>query len=56
MGRAFLGVLPGHEGMGLHIMKYRAGAMGGRCPLLPREPGGTQVVCAFPREHLKTSR
>lgn len=48
-------VLPGREGMGVHIMKYRAGAIGGTLSLRPREPSGTQVVCAFSREHLRTS-
>jgi PAS domain S-box-containing protein len=41
------------EGMGLHIMKYRAGAIGGTLSVLPREPRGTEVVCSFPRQHLR---
>ena len=52
--------LPGgpteRQGMGLHIMKYRAGAIGGALSILPREAGGTEVVCAFPREYLKRPR
>jgi len=42
----------GDDGMGLHIMKYRAGVIGGSLSLLPRAVRGTEVVCAFPREHL----
>jgi two-component system, LuxR family, sensor kinase FixL len=40
------------DGMGLHIMKYRAGVIGGSLSVLPRAAGGSEVVCAFPRDHL----
>ncbi len=44
------------DGMGLHIMKYRAGVIGGSLSVLPRAVGGSEVVCAFPREHLTHPR
>jgi len=43
-------------GMGLQIMKYRAGVIGGSLSVLPRAVGGSEVVCAFPREHLTHPR
>jgi PAS domain S-box-containing protein len=43
-------------GMGLHIMKYRAGAIGGVLSFQVRPTGGTEVSCAFPREHLHCPR
>jgi len=55
-GLGFPGGAAERQGMGLHIMKYRAGAIGGALSFLPREAGGTEVVCAFPREHLKNPR
>jgi PAS domain S-box-containing protein len=48
-----LGINAGkNPGMGLHIMKYRAGVIGGELLVLPRETGGTQVRCSFPSKHL----
>jgi signal transduction histidine kinase len=35
----------GQRGMGLPIMKYRAGVIGGRCVIEAMETGGTQVSC-----------
>jgi PAS domain S-box-containing protein len=35
-------------GLGLHIMQYRAGIMGGRCTVGPAEGGGTLVCCKVP--------
>ncbi|HEY5036362.1 MAG TPA: sensor histidine kinase, partial [Chthoniobacterales bacterium] len=37
------------KGMGLHIMKYRAGVIGAECAITPREPRGTCVRCILPR-------
>jgi len=36
------------HGMGLHIMSYRAGMIGGRLEVRPRTPLGTCVRCIFP--------
>lgn len=35
-------------GMGLHIMRYRAGAIGGSLRIATLETGGTEVVCTAP--------
>lgn len=35
------------RGMGLRIMKYRAGLIGGRLDIQVRPEGGTEVVCQF---------
>ena len=44
-----IGTLPaGHVGMGLHIMKYRAGMIGGALEVRRESPQGTSVVCVFP--------
>jgi len=34
------------QGMGLRLMRYRAGLIGGICTIGPAEAGGTRVVCA----------
>jgi PAS domain S-box-containing protein len=36
------------QGMGLHIMSYRAGMIGGRLEVRPYLPQGTCVTCMFP--------
>jgi PAS domain S-box-containing protein len=36
------------RGMGLHIMSYRAGMIGGRLDVRPNPPCGTCVTCMFP--------
>jgi PAS domain S-box-containing protein len=36
------------HGMGLHIMSYRAGMIGGRLQINPNTPRGTAVTCNFP--------
>ena len=38
------------DGMGLHIMDYRARSIGGTLRLAPRRRGGTQVFCCVPRQ------
>ena len=38
---------PNH-GMGLHIMSYRAGMIGGRLEIRQSPPHGTSVTCVFP--------
>ena len=37
-----------HDGMGLHIMHYRARAIDGSLSVTRRREGGTAVACAFP--------
>lgn len=39
--------LPGHPGMGLSIMQYRARTIGGELEVAPRPEGGTIVACTF---------
>ena len=36
------------QGMGLHIMSYRAGMIGGRLEVRPNLPRGTCITCMFP--------
>jgi signal transduction histidine kinase len=36
------------QGMGLHIMSYRAGVIGGRLEIKPNTSGGTAISCLFP--------
>jgi len=37
-----------HAGVGLHIMNYRAGMIGGNLEVLREQPRGTAVTCRFP--------
>ncbi len=37
----------GCSGMGLHVMRYRAGLIGGRLTIAPLREGGTEVSCRF---------
>src|ERR1700739_4200292 len=37
-----------NQGMGLHIMSYRAGMSGGRLEVRPNLPHGTCITCMFP--------
>ena len=39
------------QGMGLHIMNYRAGMIGGALEVRPDKPSGTVVSCFFPVKH-----
>jgi PAS domain S-box-containing protein len=41
-----------YSGMGLDIMRYRAGMIGGALEIAHAEGGGTQVTCCFPRDKL----
>jgi PAS domain S-box-containing protein len=36
------------KGLGLHIMRYRANALGGNLEIKPRAGGGTRLVCEVP--------
>jgi PAS domain S-box-containing protein len=40
--------LKGEAGMGLHIMNYRAGVIGGSLDLQRPASGGTKITCIFP--------
>lgn len=47
-----VGIPAGDErggGIGLKIMRHRAGLVGGRLTVEPREQGGTLVICELPR-------
>jgi signal transduction histidine kinase len=37
-----------HAGVGLHIMNYRAGMIGGNLEVRREQPNGTTVICRFP--------
>jgi signal transduction histidine kinase len=37
-----------HSGVGLHIMNYRAGMIGGNLEVRRDQPRGTTVTCRFP--------
>ena len=37
-----------HTGVGLHIMNYRAGMIGGNLEVRPEQLRGTTVTCRFP--------
>jgi PAS domain S-box-containing protein len=39
---------PPHSGVGLHIMNYRAGIIGGNLEIRRGQPNGTIVTCRFP--------
>jgi hypothetical protein len=43
------------QGLGYHIMKYRAQLMGGRLEIDSPQTGGTRVSCYFP-SHVPGSR
>lgn len=47
-GRGMAEVQAGSEGMGLHIMNYRAGMIGGVLEVAPDMNRGTVVTCIFP--------
>ncbi|HWX19498.1 MAG TPA: response regulator [Candidatus Binatia bacterium] len=47
-GRGFPKTPPKQPGMGLHIMQYRAGLIGGSLALQKNPAGGTIVVCTVP--------
>jgi len=40
-----------HSGVGLHIMNYRAGMIGGNLDVRREQPRGTAIVCRFPVTH-----
>jgi PAS domain S-box-containing protein len=43
-----------HAGVGLHIMNYRAGIIGGNLEIRREHPRGTAVVCRFPMTNATT--
>jgi PAS domain S-box-containing protein len=47
-GKGIPKVLPRNSGMGLHIMEYRAGMIGGLLSVERNAAGGTSVLCAVP--------
>ena len=36
------------KGLGLHMMRYRANALGGELKIEPRRSGGTEITCVIP--------
>ena len=47
-GKGLLEPAPGHAGMGLQIMKYRADMIGGAVEISGDKSQGTTVTCSFP--------
>ena len=48
--------LDGSDGLGIHIMRYRAQAIGGSLDVTAGEAGGTVVRCTFPRPEQNVGR
>jgi PAS domain S-box-containing protein len=46
-GAGFAAKPPNHKGMGLRVMQYRAGMIGGSLVVQHRPEGGTSVVCSL---------
>ncbi len=42
----------GAPGMGLRVMRYRAGVIGGQFMIQSRKPTGTAIICRVPKKHL----
>ena len=49
-GQGFPQISPRTTGMGLRIMRYRAGMVGGSLSILPGRPAGTVVTCTVPAQ------
>jgi PAS domain S-box-containing protein len=47
-GKGFRKPVPGHGGLGVRIMNYRAESLGGSLVFRARPRGGTSVVCTIP--------
>ncbi len=47
-GKGITGAAASARGMGLHIMKYRSGMIGGALEIRRDKPRGTIVICTFP--------
>jgi len=52
-GKGFLHDAPTGQGMGLRIMRYRAGLFGGQLQVSSDPGGGTQVICRVPSSALE---
>ncbi len=55
-GKGFRSDAPAGQGMGLRIMRYRAGLFGGQLQVGSAPNGGIQVVCRIPRSALESDR
>jgi PAS domain S-box-containing protein len=47
-GKGIGALPPQREGLGLHLMQYRAGLVRGTCLVRPRHDCGTEVICSVP--------
>ena len=47
-GKGIGAISPTRQGLGLHIMQYRAGLVRGTANVQPRRGGGTEVICTAP--------
>ena len=55
-GKGIAGGQRAHRGMGLHIMNYRAGMIGGTLEVQPGTNRGTIVTCIFPASEARVKR
>jgi PAS domain S-box-containing protein len=55
-GKGIGTVSPRRQGLGLHIMKYRASLVRGTMTVQPHKSGGTEVICSAPYGYDKTSK
>jgi signal transduction histidine kinase len=39
------------KGLGLHMMRYRANALGGELKIKRRRTGGMDITCVIPSKH-----
>jgi len=53
-GKGIGALSPTRQGLGLHIMQYRAGLVRGTATVQPRRGGGTEVICTAPCGQPKT--
>lgn len=53
-GKGIGAISPTRQGLGLHIMQYRAGLVHGTVTVQPRRGGGTEVTCTAPCSNSKT--
>jgi PAS domain S-box-containing protein len=52
-GKGIGPISPRRQGLGLHIMQYRAGLLRGTVNVQPRRGGGTEVICTVPNANAK---
>ena len=53
-GKGIGPLAPTRQGLGLHIMQYRAGLIQGTVTVQPRRGGGTEVICIAPASEARS--